>query len=161
MNKLKELYPYIGIVIVVVLIRSFLFTPAIVNGSSMEPTLNDKELVIVNKIGIKTSGLKRFDIVTAKYESDTLIKRVIGLPNETVEYIDNELYINGEKVISDLDFQYTHDFKLVTKDDEYILLGDNRNISKDSRVIGAFNIKNIKGKVGFVLFPFTKFGSVK
>ena len=70
-------------------------------------------------------------------------------------------YINGKKVTSDLDFQYTHDFKLVTKDDEYILLGDNRNISKDSRVIGAFNIKNIKGKVGFVLFPFTKFGSVK
>jgi signal peptidase I len=69
-----------------------------INGSSMEPTLNDKELVIVNKIGLKTSGLKRFDIVTAKYESDTLIKRVIGLPNETVEYIDNELYINGEKV---------------------------------------------------------------
>lgn len=161
MDKLKELYPYIGIVIVVVLIRSFLFTPAIVNGSSMEPTLNDKELVIVNKIGLKTGGLKRFDIVTAKYESDTLIKRVIGLPNETVEYIDNELYINGKKVTSDLDFQYTHDFKLVTKDDEYILLGDNRNISKDSRVIGAFNIKNIKGKVGFVLFPFTKFGSVK
>lgn len=70
-------------------------------------------------------------------------------------------YILMEKSNIWLRFQYTHDFKLVTKDDEYILLGDNRNISKDSRVIGAFNIKDIKGKVGFVLFPFTKFGSVK
>lgn len=76
MNKLKELYPYIGIVIVVVLIRSFLFTPAIVNGSSMEPTLNDKELVIVNKIGLKTSGLKRFDIVTANMKVILLLKEL-------------------------------------------------------------------------------------
>ena len=160
MKKLKELMPYIIIVVVVVLVRSFIVTPGLVNGASMEPTLYNNELVLINKIGLN-KGINRYDIVVVKYENSTIIKRVIGLPYETVEYIDNTLYIDGEKVSTKVDFEYTKDFKLTAGKNEYIVLGDNRNISKDSRIIGPVKESNIIGKVDLVLFPFSKFGKVK
>lgn len=160
MKKLKELMPYIIIVVVVVLVRSFIVTPGLVNGASMEPTLYNNELVLINKIGLN-KGINRYDIVVVKYENSTIIKRVIGLSNETVEYIDNTLYINGEKVSTLVDFEYTKDFKLTAGKNEYIVLGDNRNISKDSRIIGPVKESDIIGKVDLVLFPFSKFGKVK
>ena len=97
-KKIKEIMSYIIIIIVVVLIRSFIITPARVDGESMESTLYNGEIVLFNKIGLKVNGLKRFDIVVFKQEKDLLIKRVIGLPGETVEYINNELYVNYKKV---------------------------------------------------------------
>lgn len=160
MKKLKELMPYIIIVVVVVLVRSFIVTPGLVNGASMEPTLYNNELVLINKIGLN-KGINRYDIVVVKYENSTIIKRVIGLSYETVEYIDNTLYIDGEKVSTKVDFEYTKDFKLTAGKNEYIVLGDNRNISKDSRIIGPVKESDIIGKVDLVLFPFSKFGKVK
>lgn len=157
---IKEIIPYIIIIIIVVLIRTFIVTPGIVNGSSMEETLHEDDLVIVNKIAL-TKGINRYDIVVLKYGKDTLIKRVIGLPMETVEYKDNELYINNKLVQTPIDFEYTYDFNLTAKEDEYIVLGDNRNVSKDSRSIGAFKKTDIKGKVNFVIFPFNRFGQIK
>ena len=157
---IKEIIPYIIIIIIVVLIRTFIVTPGIVNGSSMEETLREDDLVIVNKIAL-TKGINRYDIVVLKYGKDTLIKRVIGLPMETVEYKDNELYINNKLVQTPIDFEYTYDFNLTAKEDEYIVLGDNRNVSKDSRSIGAFKKTDIKGKVNFVIFPFNRFGQIK
>lgn len=160
MKKLKELMPYIIIVVVVVLVRSFIATPGLVNGASMEPTLYNNELVLINKIGLN-KGINRYDIVVVKYENSTIIKRVIGLPYETVEYIDNTLYIDGEEVSTKVYFEYTKDFKLTAGKNEYIVLGDNRNISKDSRIIGPVKESDIIGKVDLVLFPFSKFGKVK
>lgn len=160
MKKLKELMPYIIIVVVVLLVRSFIVTPGLVNGSSMEPTLYNNELVLINKIGLN-KGIDRYDIVVVKYENSTIIKRVIGLPYETVEYINDTLYIDGEIVNTKVDFEYTKDFKLTAGKNEYIVLGDNRNISKDSRIIGPVKEKDIIGKVDLVLFPFSKFGKVK
>lgn len=160
MKKLKELMPYIIIVVVVLLVRSFIVTPGLVNGSSMEPTLHNNELVLINKIGLN-KGIDRYDIVVVKYENSTIIKRVIGLPYETVEYINDTLYIDGEEVGTKVDFEYTKDFKLTAGKNEYIVLGDNRNISKDSRIIGPVKERNIIGKVDLVLFPFSKFGKVK
>lgn len=160
MKKLKELMPYIIIVVVVLLVRSFIVTPGLVNGSSMEPTLHNNELVLINKIGLN-KGIDRYDIVVVKYENSTIIKRVIGLPYETVEYIDDTLYIDGEIVNTKVDFEYTKDFKLTAGKNEYIVLGDNRNISKDSRIIGPVKEEDIIGKVDLVLFPFSKFGKVK
>ena len=160
MKKLKELMPYIIIVVVVLLVRSFIVTPGLVNGSSMEPTLYNNELVLINKIGLN-KGIDRYDIVVVKYENSTIIKRVIGLPYETVEYIDDTLYIDGEIVNTKVDFEYTKDFKLTAGKNEYIVLGDNRNISKDSRIIGPVKEEDIIGKVDLVLFPFSKFGKVK
>lgn len=160
MKKLKELMPYIIIVVVVLLVRSFIVTPGLVNGSSMEPTLHNNELVLINKIGLN-KGIDRYDIVVVKYENSTIIKRVIGLPYETVEYINDILYIDGEIVNTKVDFEYTKDFKLTAGKNEYIVLGDNRNISKDSRIIGPVKESDIIGKVDLVLFPFSKFGKVK
>lgn len=160
MKKLKELMPYIIIVVVVLLVRSFIVTPGLVNGSSMEPSLHNNELVLINKIGLNKE-IDRYDIVVVKYENSTIIKRVIGLPYETVEYINDTLYIDGEIVNTKVDFEYTKDFKLTAGKNEYIVLGDNRNISKDSRIIGPVKERDIIGKVDLVLFPFSKFGKVK
>lgn len=160
MKKLKELMPYIIIVVVVLLVRSFIVTPGLVNGSSMEPTLHNNELVLINKIGLNKE-IDRYDIVVVKYENSTIIKRVIGLPYETVEYINDTLYIDGEIVNTKVGFEYTKDFKLTAGKNEYIVLGDNRNISKDSRIIGPVKERDIIGKVDLVLFPFSKFGKVK
>ena len=157
---LNVLMPYIIIVVVVLLVRSFIVTPGLVNGSSMEPTLHNNELVLINKIGLN-KGIDRYDIVVVKYENSTIIKRVIGLPYETVEYINDTLYIDGEEVNTKVDFEYTKDFKLTAGKNEYIVLGDNRNISKDSRIIGPVKERDIIGKVDLVLFPFSKFGKVK
>ena len=157
---IKDLIPYLIIVIVVVLIRTFLVTPGLVNGSSMKNTLFDKDLVIVNKIALK-SGINRYDIVVVNYEGDTLIKRIIGLPNEKISYIDNKLYINNEEINTPINFEYTADFELTAKENEYIVLGDNRNVSKDSRAIGPINVKDIKGKVNLIIYPFNRFGFIK
>ena len=158
-NFLKELVPYIIIVICVVLVRTYIITPGIVNGESMEETLFDNDLVLVNKIGLKW-GIDRYDIVVVYYNNDTLIKWVIGLPGETIEYKDNELYIDGIKEETPVEFEYTKDFTLTAGKDEYIVLGDNRNVSKDSRMIGPIEKNNIKGKVNIALFPFSRFGII-
>ena len=92
---IKELIPYVVIVIVVVLIRSYLVTPVIVSGDSMEPTLNNKELLLLNKINYKLNDIKRFDIVVIKIDNKEIIKRVIGLPGENVLYQSDKLYVDG------------------------------------------------------------------
>lgn len=160
-KKIKEIIPYIIIIICVVLIRTFLVTPARVDGESMESTLYDGEIVLLNKLGLRLNGLERFDVVVFKYNKDLLIKRVIGLPGETVEYLDNELYINYKKVDIPFEFEYTEDFKYEVPDNEYFVLGDNRDNSKDSRYFGSIKINDIKGKVSIVLFPFSKIKKIK
>lgn len=160
-NKIKEFIPYLAVILLVILIRSFLITPAIVDGASMEKTLYNNEVVILNKIVLKTKGIDRFDIVVIKYGDEFLIKRAIGLPNETIEYRNNNLYIDGKVVKTPIEFERTNDFKATLSNDEYFVLGDNRDDSVDSRMIGNININKIKGKVNFVLFPFSKFGKVE
>ena len=154
---------YVYIVLIVVLIRTFLVTPAAVSGSSMESTLNNHDLVIINKLVYRIKPIERFDIVVVnnKEDNDRIIKRVIGLPNETIEYKDNKLYINGELIETKLSFKDTNDFKVETKDDEYFVLGDNRPVSKDSRILGSFSKKDIVGRVGIRFYPFDKVGYVK
>lgn len=159
MKFIKEIFPYVVIIIVVVLIRTFIATPAIVNGDSMNDTLFDGEMVLVNKYD--KDKLERFDIVVVKYNGEKLIKRIIGLPNEEISYIDNILYINGKKFSVPIDFEYTSDFDGMTEDNQYFVLGDNRNISKDSRMIGPINKSDIEGKVNIILFPFSKIGTIE
>ncbi len=161
MKIIKEIIPYVIIVITVILIRTFLFTPAIVNGDSMDDTLSDGDVVIVNKIGLSIDGINRYDIVVVDFSEELLIKRVIGLPNENIEYKNNELYINGIKQETDLSFEDTEDFTYDTEDNQYFVLGDNRDISKDSRYFGVIEKEQIKGKVKLVLFPFKDLGIIK
>lgn len=149
------------ILIAIILIRLFLFSPIRVNGTSMYPTLQDKEFMILNKIALK-DGINRFDIVVVKTSNTNIIKRVIALPGESVMYKDNKLYINGKVIEDNYSKTPTEDFdNIVLKEDEYFVMGDNREVSKDSRIIGPVNIKNIKGKTNLVFFPFNKIGIVE
>lgn len=153
-----ELLPYIIIVVVVILIRSFLVTPIIVDGNSMNPTLNDNEMMLLWKQG----NINRFDIVVIDIPNDHLIKRVIALPKETIKCEDHVIYVNDEALDSSYGSGVTEDFPSITLgDDEYFVLGDNRENSTDSRVIGPIQKSQIKGKTNFIIFPFTKFGKVE
>jgi signal peptidase I len=160
---LYEIKDYVIIVVVVILIRTFIITPALVDGASMDNTLKDGQLVIINKFSMIVSKPKRFDIVVVKNNDshDKIIKRVIGLPNEKIVYRDNNLYINGELYKEDYVLGNTTDYEVETGEDEYFVLGDNREVSKDSRILGNFKKKDIIGKVRIRLFPFNKIGKVK
>ena len=133
----------------------------------MEPTLKDGYIMILDKIGYSINGLDRFDIVVINYENEKIIKRVIGLPGDYVEYIDNKLYINGEYIEEPFDRKKTTDFILemlgenTIPDGKYLVLGDNRPISKDSRTIGLIDESDIEGYTSIIIFPFNKFGKVK
>lgn len=156
-EKAKDIAIYVVIILVVVAVRTFLVTPIRVNGSSMSPTLENGNFMLLKKYDKK---IERFDIVVIKYGKENLIKRVIGLPKEDVKYEDNTLYINGEKLENEYGSGYTNDFKDYCAEDEYYVLGDNREDSTDSRVIGCVKKKDIVGKTDFVLFPFKSFGAV-
>lgn len=154
---LKDLVPYIVILIVVVLIRTFIVTPIIVDGDSMSPTLTDGEMMLLNKLG----SIERNDIVVINNEEGYIIKRVIALPGESIECRDGVIYINDEKY-DDNFASKTDDFvKQFLNDDEYFVMGDNRLVSMDSRIFGAVTKEEILGTTNFVIYPFNKFGKIK
>ncbi len=159
-NSIKD---YVFIVIAVLIIRTYFVTPAIVDGESMNDTLLDGQIVILNKISYRFNDINRFDIVVLKNDEDNdkIIKRVIGLPNENIKYTDNKLYINDKLVETDLKFKETTDFEYETKDNEYFVLGDNRVVSKDSRILGNFKKEDIVGKVNIRIYPLDRIGSIK
>ncbi len=164
MKFIKEIVPYIVIIIAVVLIRTFIVTPIKVDGASMNPTLNDGEVMLLNKFD---KNYKRFDIVVVNYGDTKLIKRIIGLPGEHIKFINNKLYVNN-KLVHDIKLDdETSNFDIreinyeVIPDDSYFVMGDNRNNSTDSRIIGPINKSNIVGKTNIIIFPFNKFGKVE
>ena len=159
------------------IIRIFLFTPIVVDGISMMPTLSDGDRMVVNKIGYTIGKPKRFDIVVFHApEQKDYIKRVIGLPGDEVEYIDDILYVNGEpfeepyldKYKAEIaDSPLTEDFQLEDKiqsktvpEGFVFVLGDNRRKSKDSRHIGVISIDEIIGNTKIVFWPIKDFGIV-
>ena len=167
MKIIKELIPYIVIVLLVILIRTFIVTPVTVSGDSMYPTLKNKEILILNKFD---KSFKRFDIVVINYGDERIIKRIIGVPGDNIKYKDNNLYVNGKKVKESFKHEKTEDFTLegITYQQYdkipkgyYLVLGDNRPYSYDSRMIGLVSKKDIIGVAGIRLFPFTKLGSIK
>lgn len=168
-EKIKEISIYLLIIVMVILIRTFIITPVRVNGSSMDPTLRNGEIMILNKVKYNNNDIKRFDIVVIKMDKELLIKRVIGLPNEEVKYVDNKLYINNEYVEETFlnEDVYTTNFSLSDINLEkipencYLVLGDNREVSLDSRIFGCFTKDKILGSANLVLFPFTKLGYKK
>lgn len=128
----------------------------------MQDTFYDGDVLWVQKFDVERVG--RFDVVIAKAYHKTLIKRIIGLPNEIVSIKDGKVYINGVLLNGDYG-DYINDGGLAIsgyklKDNEYFLLGDNRNESADSRMFGAVNIVEIRGKVIFEIFPLSRFGRV-
>lgn len=173
--------PYIIIIVFICIIRFFVATPVSVNGSSMYPTLKNDDYMILYKLTKKMRGINRFDIVVINTDSGRIIKRVIGLPGERIKYeIEKNddgdevgvLYINEKKVkedfIDDIAKRNTcNDDWIICKgeyiipEDEYFVMGDNRFNSKDSRMIGTINKKDIMGTTEIILFPFTRTGKVK
>ena len=141
------------------------------SGSSMETTLSDGDQLIVDKISYRFRDPKRYDIVVFPYqyeENTYYIKRIIGLPGETVQVIDGYVYIDGEQ----LDEHYGNEVMLdpgiaedpvTLGDDEYFVLGDNRNNSQDSRAanVGVIHRKDLLGRAWIRIWPLSGFGVIK
>jgi signal peptidase I len=152
--------------VVVFIVRTFLVTPIMVKGSSMNTTLQDRERMIVSKLG----DTERFDIVVfhANEEQD-YIKRVIGLPGDKIEYKNDTLYVNGkayeepylneqkEYVQGELTRPFTLEDTAVGQstvpEGHLFVMGDNRRDSKDSRHIGAIPMEEIVGTTNVVFYP--------
>lgn len=169
---LSDTIKYIIFILVILVIAVYVVGLQQIVGPSMTPTLRNGDIVILDKLSYRFSEIKRDDIV-ALYYADTkfLVKRVVGLPGETVEFKDNKLYINGkyyeEKYLGD-DI-VTDNFSLeelnytTIPDDMYLVLGDNRGDSMDSRDsdVGLIPKKDIYGKVRFKIWPINEFKYVK
>lgn len=163
MKKIKELIPYILIITLVILIRTFIITPVRVDGPSMEDTLENGDILLLQKFN---NNYQRFDIVVLNYNNEKLVKRIIGLPGEKVAFIDNKLYINGKEVDEPFLTHKTENFSMrdigvdVIPSDSYFVVGDNRENSLDSRYIGLINKSDIDGVVVFRLFPLKTVGKL-
>lgn len=161
---LKDAIVYILIAVAVILIIKYVFSLEQVVGPSMEPNYRSGDLLFLNKISYKFKEPQLFDVVViANDDTKYMIKRIIGLPGDTIEYKDNRLYINGEATKEYFDISgITKDFSLdqfdydVIPDGYYFVLGDNRENSKDSRVYGLISREDIIGKVQFRIWPIVR-----
>ena len=141
-------------------------------GDSMNPVLSNGDVVLVNRIVYNATTPKRGDIIVFKPKGNEnahyYIKRIIGLPGETVEIMENHIYIDGEKLEEDYETTDIDDVGIVNEKiqldgDEYFVLGDNRKSSEDSRNADIGNVKReyIYGKAWFVLSPKKDFGFIR
>ncbi|MFS7206908.1 signal peptidase I [Carnobacterium divergens] len=161
---------------IVMLLRTFIFTPVIVKGESMNPTLENNDRILL----LKMEKVKRFDIVTfpaPDNPSENYVKRVIGLPGDEISYKNDILTINGKNY----DEPYLTEFKAnlpagenLTTDftleqisgvskvptGKYLVLGDNRQNSKDGRMIGFIDADDIQGVADYRIWPITTFGRI-
>ena len=157
MKFIKELVPYVVITLIVLFIRMYIVSPVRVDGNSMYPTLNNREFLLLTKFD---HSYDRFDIVVLKHNKQKLVKRIIGLPGETVEYKDGKLYINGKIMKESFNVFETKDFNItelgydVIPEGYYFVVGDNRNASLDSRRIGLINKKDIEGTINISISRF-------
>lgn len=190
-NFIREWGAFILILLLMALSYWFIWGSVHVEGHSMDPTLADSENLIISKI----SPINRFDIVVAKEEEDgqtkNIVKRVIGMPGDTIRYDNDKLYVNGketdepylkeyielfkkDKLQSTYSYSktfqeraqsataFTFDdqgnasFTITVPEGQYLLLGDDRIISKDSRQVGTFKKDQITGEVVFRFWPLNK-----
>lgn len=177
-NSLAELKSWIlslsialGIVLIV---RTFLFAPYMVEGASMEPTLHNQEKIFVNKVTTTIAGYERGQIVIIEGPEDNYVKRIIGLPGDKIQMNNDQLFINGEmvkesylsynrEVAAQMGINLTDDFETVTvPDNQFFVMGDNRLVSMDSRNgLGLIEKDRIVGKLEFVFYPFSEIRTVK
>ncbi len=159
----KDMFKYMLIIGIVILVRIFVLTTTEVVGPSMEPNLNDNDILLVDQLTPKIKGYSRFDIVVFESSSSCLTKRIIGLPGETIKYKDDKLYINEKIVEEKFDKKdFTDDLnEVMVPTDSYFVMGDNRSKSTDSRNFGSIGVKKIIGKPFFRIWPFDNINIVK
>ena len=199
-NLLKWLKEWAGFILFMGLLlasRYFFWATVNVDGHSMDPTLANKEMLFI----VKHSKIDRFDIVVATEEDSKgkkkdIIKRVIGMPGDTITYKNDQLYINNEMVDEPyldaykaefqkdklqstyaynayfqqlaqeataftVDSQKQASFTIQVPENHYLLLGDDRIVSKDSRAVGTFSKEQITGEAKFRFYPFNRMGTVE
>jgi len=152
---------------IIVPIRYFLIQPFFVKGASMEPNFHDKEYLVIDELSYRFSSPERGQVIVFRYPrnpQEYFIKRIIGLPGETVQIKDGKVVIfnnanpegrplTEDYLPSDLITYNQDELKVVVGPDEYYVLGDNRGASKDSRYFGAVNKSFVTGKVLFRGWP--------
>lgn len=172
MRELLGMLVYVGVVLAITfLIITFVGQRTHVSGESMENTLDDGDQLIVDKLTYRFHDPERFDIIVFpfRYKDNTYyIKRIIGLPGETVQIVDGEIYINGELLEESYGREVMQDAGLAAEpitlgDDEYFVLGDNRNYSSDSRdpSVALIHRKEIIGRAWLRIWPLNSFGILK
>lgn len=173
-KEIVEMFIYVAVVILAVwVVITFVGQRTEVSGNSMYSTLEDGDNLWIDKLSYRFKDPERFDIVVFPYHGSEVfyIKRIIGLPGETIR-IDEEgnIYIDGEILEEDYGYE-TISASMIGRaneeiklgDDEYFVMGDNRNDSKDSRFeeVGNIHRDEFEGKVAIRIWPFEKFGGVE
>lgn len=156
----------------VYIIPTYVIQRTIVDGPSMENTLHDGENLLVEKISYRMGNIDRFDVIVfypyGREFKEYYVKRVIGLPGETIQIKDNKIYINGEVLEenygkNELSYEGIAEDVITIGEDEIFVLGDNREVSLDSRYeeVGLVSLDDIGGKVLLRIWPLNKFGTVE
>ena len=160
----RDLAVALGLALVIII---FLYQPVKVEGTSMAPLLSDQERIFINKFVYRFEPIERGDVVVFWYPLDrskSFIKRVVGLPGETIEIRSGHLYINGKELAEPyVPASYLDSSKyppMVIPSDEYFVMGDHRDSSNDSRVFGPVPRQFIYGKAVFAYWPMDHFGSL-
>lgn len=171
MNKLSFIQSVLLTIVVAVVLRFFILQPFIVDGSSMEPNFHNQQYIMIDKLTYRFRSPARGEVVVFHppvNETDNYIKRIIGLPGETVRIENGEVYVDGHKLIEPYlgkSQHLTQSFNsvkpLTLKANEYFVMGDNRSHSSDSRDWGALSFDKIEGRTWFVLFPATDFHTIE
>jgi signal peptidase I len=146
----------------------FLYQPVRVEGTSMEPSLNNNERILINKFTYRIEPIHRGDIVVFRYPLDpgkSFIKRVIGISGDHVRIEKGRVYVNDKMLVEDyvpVSFEDRLSFpEIIVPPDSYFVLGDHRNLSRDSRDFGPVNSSYIYGKAVFGYWPFEKVGRLR
>ncbi len=153
-------------IVIALVVRTFLFEPVRVDGSSMSATLANGEVMFVTKPEYLMGDPQRFDVVICHYPNrgnTNFVKRVVGLPGDTVEIKEGYLYVNGEKYEEPY-ITHRPDYQLsayTVPEGQYFLLGDNRSNSNDSHIIGPIDRDMIKGHVRSVFWPLSAWRNIE
>jgi signal peptidase I len=160
----RDLAVALGLALVIII---FLYQPVKVEGTSMAPLLSDQERIFINKFVYRFEPIERGDVIVFWYPIDhskSFIKRVVGLPGETIELRGGRVFVNSRELkepyvpASYLDSSSAP--ALLIPQDEYFVMGDHRDSSNDSRVFGPVSRQNIYGKAVFAYWPVDHFGSL-
>src|SRR5450759_2937084 len=161
----RDLAVALGLVIVIMI---FLYQPVKVEGTSMNPLLSDQERIFINKFVYRFEPIERGDVVVFWYPLDrskSFIKRVVGLPQDTVEIREGQVYLNGKVLQEPYVPPESADFGTLSLTripaGEYFVMGDHRTSSNDSRIFGPVPRNFIYGKAVFAYWPVDHFGSIR